>query len=255
MLFTDAIFAGVDTTGGQQSFTMAVLDQTARLVAMTEGELDSILSFAGGHSKAFFAINSPSRPNNGALQRLENRANLPSLHKPGRGVEMRLAEHQLRERGISVGATSSKAETAPNWIQLGFMLYEQLNAMGYHAFPSEGAPLQWLETHPHAVFCALLGHTPLARHSLEGRIQRQLILLEQGLVINDPMEFYDEITRHGILKGELPLHQIYGSNALDALAAAYTALRAARSHDSILKLGAPDEGLIFLPVTELRAHY
>ena len=255
MLFPDVIFVGVDPTAGSQPFSLAAVNQDGRLVATEEGDLDTIFSFLGSHPKIFLAINSPARPNNGAIKRLDIRTNLSTLHQPGRGIEMRLAEHQLRERGIIVAATPGKQEIAPHWMQLGFMLHRELGSRGFFPFPVEGQPLQWLETQPHAAFCALLGRIPLGRHSLEGRIQRQLVLLDQGLRINDPMDFFDEITRHGILKGDLPSGQIYTPSALDAMVAAFTAFKAANSQDSVTGLGAPEEGLIYLPVSELRDEY
>jgi hypothetical protein len=168
---------------------------------------------------------------------------------------MRLAEHQLRERGISVGATPAHMETAPAWMQLGFTLYKQLSAIGYRDYPAESSARQLLETHPHAAFCALLGQLPLPRHTLEGRIQRQLLLFEHGLGIMDPMNFFDEITRHGILKGDLPFGQIYEPGVLDALVAACTARQAASSPAQVMCLGVPEEGQIVLPVMELKVRY
>lgn len=255
MLSTDTVFLGIDPTAGPRPFTFVALDRYARLLHWAEGELEDVIGFVGSQECAYAAINAPSGPNMGVIRKGEIRGSLAALHQPGRGLEMRLAEHQLRERGISVGATPAHLNSAPTWMRLGFALYAKLSDIGYQPFPAEGASHQWLETHPHAAFCALLGQSPLPRHSLEGRIQRQLILREQGLGISDPMDFFDEITRHGILKGNLPLHLIYGPGALDAFAAAFTAYMAATSPDSVLKLGAPDEGQIYLPIGELKDRY
>ena len=251
----DTVFIGVDPTAGRQPFAYAALDQDGKLIALAEGELEDVLAFAGGPPSAFVAVNAPSHTNAGIVRRDEIQASLAPLHRPGRGVEMRLAEHQLRERGISVGATPAHKETAPGWMQLGFTLYGQLSAMGYQSYPAENASRQILETHPHATFCTLLGQLPLPRHTLEGRIQRQLLLFEQGLGIRDPMDFFDEITRHGILKGDLPFSQIYDPGALDALAAACTARQAASSPSQVMCLGVPEEGQIVLPVMELKVRY
>jgi hypothetical protein len=100
-----------------------------------------------------------------------------------------------------------------------------------------------------------LGQNPLPRSTLEGRLQRQLALYEQGLGIRDPMDFYEEITRHKLLKGLLPLEQVYSAEELDAIAAAYTAYTAAHRPEKILKIGDPGEGQIFLPVAELKEKY
>ena len=48
-------------------------------------------------------------------------------------------------------------------------------------------------------FSALLHKKLLSRRTLEGRIQRALVLYDQGLQINDPMEFFEEITRYRLI--------------------------------------------------------
>ncbi len=82
---------------------------------------------------------------------------------------------------------------------------------------------QWIETVAQDCFRALIGPEPLPRRTLEGRIQRALILYDEGLQIPDPMDFFEEITRHKLMQGILPLENIYSSKQLDALIAAYTA--------------------------------
>lgn len=255
MTEAETTLLGIDPTYARLPFTFVAFEQSGRLQRLSEGELEQVLEFVVGLPRAMVAINSPSRPSTGALIGADARGELTPLHQPGRGTEMRVVEHQLRERGISVGATPREFSAAPNWMQLGFGLYEKLTSLGFRPFPTEGASHQWIETHPHAVFCALLGQLPLPRHTLEGRIQRQLVLREKGLGIVDPMEFFDEITRHGILRGELPNQLLYEPAVLDALAAAYTAFQVVRSPQSITTLGSPEEGIVFLPVEELKAHY
>ena len=82
-----------------------------------------------------------------------------------------------------------------------------------------------------------------------------MILYELGVGIKDPMDFFDEITRHRLVKGILPLEVIYPPEQLDALVAAYTAYMAANKPDEILFIGASEEGRILLPVGEMRERY
>lgn len=82
---------------------------------------------------------------------------------------------------------------------------------------------QWIETVAQDCFRALIGPKPLPGRTLEGRIQRALILYNEGLQIPDPMDFFEEITRHKLMQGILPLENIYSLKQLDALIAAYTA--------------------------------
>jgi hypothetical protein len=76
-----------------------------------------------------------------------------------------------------------------------------------------------------------------------------------GLGIPDPMMFFEEVTRHWLRQGVLPLKNIYAAAELDALAAAYTAWQAGLHPDQICHLGDPREGEIFLPVPSLKSWY
>ena len=168
---------------------------------------------------------------------------------------MRLAEHILRQHGINIAMTPARKELCSNWVQTGFEFYRRIEVLGFRPFPAQESSYQWLEANAHASFCVLLGHNPLPRTALEGRLQRQLALYEQGLSIRDPMDFFEEITRHKLLKGMLPLEQVYAAEELDALAAAYVAFAASHHPDQVFKVGSQEEGQITLPVTQLKAKY
>ena len=256
MLFNTVAFVGVDPTSGRKAFTYAALDAELRLLALDDGEMDDMLAFLGGQASAWVAVNAPSQPNRGLVRDVDIRQSLPPLHHAGRGMDMRLCEHTLRERNISVATTPGKPEMCPAWMQVGFDFYRKLGGLGYQAFPAaEGATHVWLETHPQAVFAALLEQLPLPKPSIEGRLQRQVLLYDRGLGIRDGMEYFEEITRHRLLKGILPLEQIYHPGQLDALAAAYTAWMAAHRPGELSLLGDAQEGQMVLPVKELRAKY
>lgn len=256
MLFETTTFIGVDPAGGRKPFTYAALDGDRKLLALGDGEIEEVLAFLGGQRSAFVAVNAPSQTNKGLMKQEEVKRSLAPLHQPGRGAEMRLSEHVLREHGIVVGNTPSRVDLAPTWVQMGFSFYQQLKTLGYTCYPEGSeATHQWMETDPHAIFCVLLGQTPLQKHSLEGRLQRQLILHEQGLGILDPMDFFEEVTRHRLLKGSLPLENLYQAGELDALAAAFTAYTAARHPNQISMIGAQEEGKIIIPVPELKQKY
>jgi hypothetical protein len=211
-----------------------------------------VLSFLNSQETAMVAVNAPSGPNLGLVRKKLEKQGQSTGHL--RGTEMRLAEYILRERGINVSPTPSRRDLCPAWMQMGFTLYQQLGKLGYKPYPTAKAPNQWLETHPHAVFFALLGRTPLPKPTLEGRLQRQLALHQQGIGIKDPMDFFEEITRHKILGGVLPLEFIYLPEELDALAAAYVAFLAAAQPGEIVTVGEKQEGQFTLP-PELKEHY
>lgn len=246
-------FIGIDPSGGRSPFTYAALDRERRLLALGAGELEDVLAFAGGQAAAIAAVNAPAGPNLGLVRKkLERQAPGPGH---SRGLEMRLAEYLLRERGINVSPTPSRRELCPAWMQMGFALYQQLGKMGYKPYPSASAPRQWLETHPHAAFCALLGRRLLPKPTLEGRLQRQLALHAAGLGIKDPMDFFEEITRHKILGGNLPMEFIYLPEELDALAAAYVAFLAAMQPEDVVTVGDRREGQFALPSSEMKENY
>jgi hypothetical protein len=253
MLFTPHAFIGIDPTAGRSPFTFAALDDERNLLALSEGELEDVLTFVGNFPAATVAVNAPSKVNAGLVRkRLEKQTLTPhSL----RGADLRLAEADLRARGISVGATPSREETCPGWVQLGFALYKRLAKMGFKQHPHEGAELLWLETHPHACFTALLGQIPLPKPTLEGRLQRQIVLHDAGLRVKDPMDFFEEITRHRLRLGVLPMDLIYHPEQLDALAAAFTAWMSVTRPSETMQLGAKEEGFVVLPVAELKEKY
>jgi hypothetical protein len=87
----------------------------------------------------------------------------------------------------------------------------------------QSASKQFFETDAQDAFRALIGKAPLPRRTFEGRVQRALILYEQGVRIKDPMDFFEEITRHHMLSGVFPNELLYSTHELDALAAAYVA--------------------------------
>jgi hypothetical protein len=253
MFFTEKTFIGIDPTASRHPFTYAVLDQDCKLVALAAGELDEVLAFLGGQPRACVAVNAPPRPNQGLVRAKLEKESLTPGHL--RGADMRLAEYELRQRGIVVSPTPGRSESCPAWMQMGFEFYRRMAGLGYQPFQTEAATRLWLETHPHAAFCSLLGQIPLPKPTLEGRLQRQLVLYEQEVGIKDPMEVFEEITRHKLLKGILPSELIYAPEELDALVAALTAFQAQENPDCTCVQGRQPEGQIVLPVKGLKEHY
>ncbi|MCC6986966.1 MAG: DUF429 domain-containing protein, partial [Anaerolineales bacterium] len=246
-------FVGVDPASPQKSFTYAALDKGMNLIALADAELDELTAFLAGLPFATVAVNSPSGVNRGLVREMK-----PEMFKTlkSRASGFRMAEFELRERGIAVTGTPATVAACPAWMQSGFSLYRKLERMGFKKYPAgDDAPHQVLETHPHAAFCALAGTAPQTKISLEGKIQRQLLLYEAGMRIKDPMDFFEEITRHKMLRGTWPLELLYSAEQLDTLAAAYTAWMAAHRPEQATSLGDPREGTIILPATNLKEKY
>ncbi len=253
MSFTDSVYVGVDTASSHKAFTYAALDRDLNLVALVEAEMEDVTAFLAAQKSATVAINAPSHVNTGLVRKtLEKQSLAPH---PLRGVELRQAEYELHARGIAIGGTAATEALCPPWVQIGFTLYRRLSKFGFKPYPTQGSAYQWMETHPHACFCVLLGRNPLPKPTLEGRLQRELILFEHGVRIKDPMNFFEEITRRRLLNGALPMDLVHLPEQLDALAAAYTAWLAAEKPFELTRLGNKQEGFVTLPASALKEKY
>jgi len=101
-------------------------------------------------------------------------------------------------------------------------LKRKLKSAGYTTSSHNENNPQWIETAAQECFRAFRSRL-FPRRNIEGRIQRALILYEEGIQIQDPMDFFEEITRHKLLQGNLPDENIHSMKQLDALIAAYIA--------------------------------
>ena len=59
MLFSDALYVGIDPTAGKRPMHWAALDGDLRLVAMDSGDAESALAFVGGVQSGVIAIDAP----------------------------------------------------------------------------------------------------------------------------------------------------------------------------------------------------
>jgi len=100
---------------------------------------------------------------------------------------------------------------------------EKIGQAGFKLYSTKNIQKQLIETNAQDCFRMLIGRKPLPRRTLEGRVQRGLILYQQGLHITDPMDFFEELTSHHILAGVFPNELLHSASELDALVAAYVA--------------------------------
>ncbi len=255
MFYTNTTFIGIDPTAGEKPFVCAALDHELRLLSIGHGSIDDVLAFTAGQRRAVVAVCAPRRPNQGVMNRPEVRQNLTPPPNPGRWENFRLADYLLRQHNLSIPQTPADEAQAPNWMRNGFALFHRLEGLGYREYPTDGAERQSLEVYPYACYAALLGVLPFPKYTLEGRLQRQLALLERQVDVPDAMRIFEEITRHRLLRGILPLETLYSPGELDALVAAYTAWLAALHPDQVTRLGDPAEGQVVLPVAALKSRY
>jgi hypothetical protein len=255
MFYSNTTYLGIDPTAGDRPLTYVALDQDLGLLAIGQGDMEEVLAFVAGQRSAIVAVCAPSSPNQGLMDRAEVRDRLSPPPRPGRWRNFRVVEYLLRQHNIYMPQTSAQAEDCPRWMQQGFILYRRLKHLNYRGYPQNEAAHQCLEVYPHACFAVLLEQLPLTKRSLEGRIQRQLILYKNDLNIPDPMHIFQEITRHRLLQGILPVEDLYQVEELDALVAAYTAWMAGTQPDQVSIVGDSMEGQIVLPVTEILSKY
>ncbi|MDY6873639.1 MAG: DUF429 domain-containing protein [Chloroflexota bacterium] len=235
----------------RRPFVYAALDARRELLALCRGDRAEVLAYLGGQRAAVAAIDAPRGPNTGVVNDAATYQQGLPFEKPRRAINARLSECLLRESGCPVDATPSKVRDCPKWKRVGFDLFRRLAEYGYQPFPNQDGEWHSLETRVEAVFWRLLGGKLPLPESLEGRLQRQLILHDLACPVPDAMDFFLEITRHKLILGDLPDEEIFSFNELNALMVAYMAWAAAHQPDDLDLLGDLDEGQIALPKNAL----
>lgn len=223
-----AVYIGIEPGSGRKASAMMVLDENQRIMAQGCGNLADALAYAAGVASAVAAVNAPARP---------------GREKPARAVEK-----DLLSRGAWIYQTPPSLDSAPASLRRGLELHERLAVMGYLPYPAGDSPRQKLEAPAEAAFWSLLGLRPFEAHTLEGRLQRQLVLADAGVSVPDAMNFFEEITRHRLLRGMLPLDHIFLPEELNALLCAHIAWRAVHQPENLQLLGDPEEGQVVLPL-------
>lgn len=251
-----SVYLGIDINIGAKPVTFVALDDDQQALAIGEGDVADALAYAAGQmSGALVAINAAPHPNRGRMKRDEVRRKLKPSPPKGRFLHLRQVEYELIQAGIGVTETPDSPGKSLPWVRRGFLLVEQLEEMGYRAFsasdePAAEAPAerrQWLETRADAAFWSLLGVAPLPAGTLEGRLQRQLALLDEDLKVPDAMVFFEEITRFKLLKSNLPTKNIFSQAEINAWVAAHTAWLAANEPERTRRFGEAEEGFVYLP--------
>jgi predicted nuclease with RNAse H fold len=201
-----------------------------------------------GRGQAVVAVDAPSGHRLDLLaagEPLRAELGLPD----GRYERMRVCDALLFRRGLPlypVPGAGQSPQGWEQWIGVGFQLYEALSGLGLYRpdrtdgtiAPVGSAALRFgrlCETYPDAIFCGLLGHRPSPKRTPWGLQQRIAALRMKGV------EDADGGLWHRTL------------DELDACAAAYAAYALAAGLG--IWVGEPEEGVIVLPVAELRDRY
>jgi len=252
MDITFSRFIGVEVRADKDyPFTFAAIDTELHVRALGKGRIQDAFAFLAGQQNALAAVNSPLTTNKGLLKREEIRKRLSVKSRLGRWANLRLVEYELLERGVNVPKTPDSIDRSPRWMQLGFKLFKELRNLGYADYPDKAVDHQCFECQGEAAFWNLLGHVPLTADTLEGCLQRQMVLGIAGLQVPDAMRFFLEVTRHKLLQNQLPMEMVYSAGELNALIAAYTAFLCTQKENETICIGEIDEGVIILPANSI----
>lgn len=250
----ERVYVGIDPTGGRRPLTYAVLDTGLHVLESGDTDLKGVLKKVSDYPAALCAVDAPSAPGMGLMADPDYRESMGLQPKSPRYKTYRVSEYELRRRNIGLYRTPQKVRGAPGWMKLGWKLFNSLEKAEYVRHPQTG-PRRVFEVHPHACYTVLLGVRPFKKDSLEGRVQRQLLLYEEGLDVTDPMHFFEEWTRHRLLTSQISLDDLYDHDRLDALVAAYTAYLLAEEPERTTSVGDPREGTIVVPTGALKDNY
>lgn len=250
---SNRVFAGVDLSTGKRGLTVALLSSRLDVRSLKLRTLDEAAEELSSWAEITVALCGPLRPWQAEAAGESSAGEDPHA---GRRKPIRAADAELARRGIPVRRTSAPESAAPAWMRSGFTLARDLTDRGFLEGRQVRESLRVLiETNPAACSAVLLGRLPFGRGTLEGRIQRQLVLLREKVALPDPMDALEELTAHHLLSGQLGLNGILKTEDLDALLAAYTAWRAFTSPDAVSWLGCDAEGWLCLPVKDLLEKY
>jgi hypothetical protein len=249
MLYQQDIFIGVDVGTGKQPFITAVLNSAGELIALEQSSLEEVQKFTGGYHAVQVAINAPKFMPSGKMANNEFRYTLKVQPREGRYTDMRVAEYLLKVGKVNFTPGPLTSRRPSLWIENGFRLYRQLMAFR----PSTSEDISIIEVNSQATFSIVLAKIPFHKTSVEGRIQRQLLLIKNGIRLKDPMDYFEEVTQYKILQGILPDDMIYSAKQLDAIAAAFVARLAFQNPEEAITIGDEADGLITMPVVNRKA--
>jgi len=247
------MYLGVHIEGTKRPFTLGLLDESLQIELVQHAQMEELLAYAAGEDMLSIGINAPSDVNHGLMKEEAIRGQFSPPVPERRYENMRLAEYEVVRSGARIQRTPEQVGKCPLWMRIGFEVYERIEDLGYAAYPVEDTQRHWLEVPADAGFYSLVGGTLLSGKTLQGRIQRQLILWAQEVHIPDPMETFEEITRHRLIHGNFPFRRIFAIESLNALLAAYTAWLSHHKPQKLISLGSSEEGVIHLPTNS--RHY
>ena len=238
----ESIFIGVEINSRPPYYTLIGIDANQTCQLDFSGNWEELMPQLAEFNKVIMAVNTPISPNNGFLTHSQRKK-----HKPGKWPDVRRIEYELEEYGAPIYHTPKKKSNLLAAQQYGFDLIENLQTTGFRQFGGEEQDKVYFEAPAETAFWSIDRKTIFEGDSFIGRIQRQLLLLELGFQMPDPMDFFEEVTRFKLKTGKAPLDMILDMPRLNAWICAYTAWQQKQNPSRTAKLGYPQEGFIYLP--------
>ena len=199
-----------------------------------------------GRGEAVVGIDAPSGRRLGLLG--PDAAARGELGLPdGRYERMRVCDAVLYRRGLPLYPVPGEGEAVPEWMAVGFELFDALSPLGRWIPDGANGALEGavgasamrsgrvFETYPDAIFCALLGHRPAPKRTPWGLQQRIAALRLRGIVDVDGGLWHRTL------------------DEIDACAAAYAAYALCVGLGTWV--GDPAEGVVVIPTARLLERY
>ncbi len=237
-------YLGIDVQAIQKPYFYYALNDSLEILACGHGRLGDVLAYLAGQSSALVAVNGPIY-----LDRSEGtvvQGGLFDKEQSNPGANHRTGDAALTARGFPSIPNLHEGKKLQLWVERSLELTAGIRQLGYEE-SNFGKPRVFFETQSDAAYWMATGSLPYDSRSLEGRLQRQLLLFEFGFDVKDPMSFLEEFTRYRLRTSQIPMNQIMPAHELRALISAATAWLADRRPESVDHLGDVSMGEIILP--------
>jgi hypothetical protein len=235
-------FVGIEPLATSNGFSFVSLDDTLSLLAIGEGSLKDIFSFLVGQKMVRVAIHAPAYlgTSHSTDSEIQTDEAIPAR-------EYRTCEFQLWQKNIPCDFTAVKPGRISAPLRLGYQLIQTLQQYEFSFSDPSAKQRSLIETCPAACYHQLL-NTAIQQEPLLWRFQHQLILHKLQLPVQDPMIFFEEITRHKLLMGKVSLENILIPEELNAMVSAYTAWLSHHHPEKVTSWGDESDGFLVLPI-------
>jgi len=237
-------YIGIDVQAAQKPFYYTALDADLEVIACGHGRMADVLAYLAGQSSAIVAVNGPvwaPLPEN-----MFSQSGLFGGEQSTVFGSHRIVDVELSVRGYPIIPVPPIGKKGPVWMERSLELTDEMKRLGYICSGELPAKRTYFETNIDAAYHLITGTSPYDSRSLEGRLQRQLLLHDFGFSLKDPMEFLEEFTRFRLRTSNVPLTQIAVAHELRALMTAATAWMLDNRPQNLEHLGRSDEGEIIL---------